>query len=119
MRQPSLLTRNARIQLDEAIKALTNDLRYASTTIQADLDRFQRQKVGDIREMCLDFSRFHKEWAMKVSISSGLAGVFLFPISLMLTTGLMRRTWPCGRKPRLRSMPLPTTEPILEATGLP
>ncbi|KAG0656233.1 Sorting nexin, cytoplasm-to-vacuole targeting pathway/endosomal sorting [Rhodotorula mucilaginosa] len=58
-------TREQINQLDEAIKALTNDLRYASTTIQADLDRFQRQKVGDIREMCLDFSRFHKEWAMK------------------------------------------------------
>ncbi|GAA5990219.1 hypothetical protein JCM10908_005879 [Rhodotorula pacifica] len=58
-------TREQINQLDEAIKALTNDLRYASTTIQGDLDRFQRQKVGDIREMCLDFSRFHKEWAMK------------------------------------------------------
>lgn len=56
-------------QLDDAIKALTSDLRWASSTIQADLDRFQRQKVGDLREMCLDFSTFHKEWAEKVRAS--------------------------------------------------
>ncbi|BGP56671.1 Sorting nexin, cytoplasm-to-vacuole targeting pathway/endosomal sorting [Rhodotorula sphaerocarpa] len=37
-------TREQINQLDEAIKALTSDLRYASTTIQGDLDRFQRQK---------------------------------------------------------------------------
>ncbi|GAA5992497.1 hypothetical protein JCM11641_001914 [Rhodosporidiobolus odoratus] len=58
-------TREQINQLDGAIKGLTADLRFASTTIQSDLDRFQRQKVGDIREMCLDFSRFHKEWAEK------------------------------------------------------
>lgn len=55
-------------QLDEALKALTTDLRFASHTIQADLDRFQRQKVADIREMCLEFSTFHREWAAKVSV---------------------------------------------------
>lgn len=53
-------------QLDEALKALTQDLRHASQTIQSDLDRFQRQKVTDIKEMCLDFARFHREWAAKV-----------------------------------------------------
>ncbi|GAA5958855.1 hypothetical protein JCM3765_000758 [Sporobolomyces pararoseus] len=58
-------TREQINQLDDAIKALTTDLRWASSTIQADLDRFQRQKVGDLREMCLDFSTFHKEWAEK------------------------------------------------------
>ncbi|GAA5907451.1 PX and BAR domain-containing protein [Sporobolomyces salmoneus] len=58
-------TREQINQLDDAIKALTSDLRWASSTIQADLDRFQRQKVGDLREMCLDFSTFHKEWAEK------------------------------------------------------
>lgn len=58
-------TREQINQLDDAIKALTTDLRWASSTIQADLDRFQRQKVGDLREMCLDFATFHKEWAEK------------------------------------------------------
>ncbi|GAA6003629.1 hypothetical protein JCM10207_003517 [Rhodosporidiobolus poonsookiae] len=58
-------TREQINQLDGAIKALTADLRFASQTIQQDLDRFQRQKVGDLREMCLDFSKFHKDWAEK------------------------------------------------------
>ncbi|KAK4698643.1 sorting nexin-41/42, partial [Phenoliferia sp. Uapishka_3] len=58
-------TREAINDLDEALKALTQDLRHASQTIQSDLDRFQRQKVTDIKEMCLDFARFHREWAAK------------------------------------------------------
>ena len=56
-------------QLEEGLKVLTTDLRWASQTIQSDLDRFQRQKVGDLRDMCLDFARFHKEWANQVSLS--------------------------------------------------
>lgn len=48
------------------------DLRFASQTIQSDLDRFQRQKVADIRQMCLEFSTFHRDWAIKVSSFSAL-----------------------------------------------
>ncbi|KDE05341.1 hypothetical protein MVLG_04256 [Microbotryum lychnidis-dioicae p1A1 Lamole] len=58
-------TRESIAQLDAGIKALTADLRYASSTIQADLDRFQRQKVNDLREMCVDLSKAHREWAQK------------------------------------------------------
>ncbi|ORY74081.1 hypothetical protein BCR35DRAFT_306879 [Leucosporidium creatinivorum] len=58
-------TRESINQLDAALKALTQDLRYASTTIQADLDRFQRQKVADLKEMCIDYAKFHREWAAK------------------------------------------------------
>jgi sorting nexin-41/42 len=43
------------------------DLKYSSSTIQADLDRFQRQKVADIREMCLAMARSHRDWCKKVS----------------------------------------------------
>ncbi|EGU11239.1 Sorting nexin-41 [Rhodotorula toruloides ATCC 204091] len=74
-------TREQINQLDDAIKALTGDLRFASVTIQSDLDRFQRQKVGDIREMCLDFANFHKEWASKVR-SVPLVAVILPPTHL-------------------------------------
>ncbi len=63
------LSRFVGLQLEEALKALTTDLRWASQTIQSDLDRFQRQKVGDLRDMCLDFARFHKEWANQVRSS--------------------------------------------------
>ena len=55
-------------QLDAALKALTQDLRYASTTIQNSLDRFQRQKVIDLKEMIVCFATFHQEWIDKVSL---------------------------------------------------
>jgi hypothetical protein len=55
-------TRESINQLEASIQAITSDLRYANQMIQADLDRFQRQKVGDFREMGLNFSKFHIDW---------------------------------------------------------
>lgn len=51
--------------LEEGLRAAAADLRYCSQTIQADLDRFQRQKVADLKEMCLSFARFHIELSKK------------------------------------------------------
>lgn len=51
--------------LESSIDAITSDLRYANQMIQADLDRFQRQKVGDLKEMCTSFSSFHVEMCKK------------------------------------------------------
>lgn len=42
------------------------DLKYSSSTIQADLDRFQRQKVADLREMAINMARSHRDWCKKV-----------------------------------------------------
>lgn len=47
--------------LEEGLHAAAADLKYCSQTIQADLDRFQRQKVADLKEMCLSFARLHIE----------------------------------------------------------
>lgn len=58
-------TRENISHLEQGVTATANDLRYASQYIQADLDRFQRQKVADLREMSLDFARLHKEWCEK------------------------------------------------------
>ncbi|KAI5477618.1 sorting nexin-41 [Pseudohyphozyma bogoriensis] len=58
-------TRESIHELDDALKALTSDLQFASRTIQSDLDRFQRQKVNDIKEMCVDFAKFHRDWSSK------------------------------------------------------
>ncbi|TIB69187.1 hypothetical protein E3P77_00697 [Wallemia ichthyophaga] len=44
-------TRESIQGLESALEASTYDVSYTSQTIQADLDRFQRQKVADIREM--------------------------------------------------------------------
>lgn len=58
-------TRDSITQLENSIQFITLDLRYANQMIQADLDRFQRQKVTDIREMCTASTNFHKEWCSK------------------------------------------------------
>jgi sorting nexin-41/42 len=53
------------IQLEDALHLAAQDVKYASSTIQADLDRFQRQKVADIREMAIAMARSHREWCKK------------------------------------------------------
>lgn len=58
-------TRESIQNLEAGVQATRADLRYASQVIQADLDRFQRQKVTDLKEMSLDFVRIHKEWCSK------------------------------------------------------
>lgn len=49
--------------LEEGLSLTANDLHYATTAIQADLDRFQRQKVSDLKDMMLDFAKMHREFA--------------------------------------------------------
>jgi hypothetical protein len=49
--------------------ASEQDLKYASNTLQADLDRFQRQKVADMRQMAIQLATVHKEWCRQVGLS--------------------------------------------------
>ncbi|SNX87108.1 related to SNX41 - sorting nexin, mediate distinct retrieval pathways from endosomes [Melanopsichium pennsylvanicum] len=49
--------------LEEGLSLTANDLHYATTAIQADLDRFQRQKVSDFKDMMLNFAKMHREFA--------------------------------------------------------
>lgn len=56
-------------QLEEALDLTEKDLRYATLAIQADLDRFQRQKVKDMRNMALDFAKVHREFC-RVNLES-------------------------------------------------
>lgn len=44
------------------MQASAQDLKYASTTLQADLDRFQRQKVADLKNLAIQLSTIHREW---------------------------------------------------------
>lgn len=55
-------TRETISQLEDAQHLTAQDLKYSSSTIQADLDRFQRQKVADLREMCISMARAHRDW---------------------------------------------------------
>ncbi|KAE9393451.1 hypothetical protein BT96DRAFT_967182 [Gymnopus androsaceus JB14] len=52
-------------QLEDALHLAAQDLKYSSSTIQADLDRFQRQKVADIREMAISMAKSHRDWCKK------------------------------------------------------
>jgi len=58
-------TRETISQLEDALHLSAQDLKYASSTIQADLDRFQRQKVADLRESAISMARSHREWCKK------------------------------------------------------
>ncbi|EIN06112.1 hypothetical protein PUNSTDRAFT_54425 [Punctularia strigosozonata HHB-11173 SS5] len=58
-------TRETISNLEDALHLSAQDLKYASSTIQADLDRFQRQKVADLREMCISMARAHRDWCKK------------------------------------------------------
>jgi sorting nexin-4 len=58
-------TRETISQLEDALHLSAQDLKYSSSTIQADLDRFQRQKVADLREMTISMARIHRDWCKK------------------------------------------------------
>ncbi|KAH8921283.1 hypothetical protein BT69DRAFT_1221721 [Atractiella rhizophila] len=58
-------TRDTITQLQQATESAEDDLRYCSQTIQADLDRFQRQKVSDLKRMTLAFAQMHRQWCAK------------------------------------------------------
>lgn len=60
-------TRDNISQLEDSLQASAQDLKYASTTLQADLDRFQRQKVADLRQMSIQLAMAHREWCQQVS----------------------------------------------------
>lgn len=58
-------TREAISQLEDALHLTAQDVKYSSVTIQGDLDRFQRQKVADFREMAISMARSHRDWCRK------------------------------------------------------
>ncbi|KAF8630736.1 hypothetical protein AX17_005331 [Amanita inopinata Kibby_2008] len=58
-------TRETISQLEDALHLSAQDLKYSCSTIQADLDRFQRQKVADFREMSISMARSHRDWCKK------------------------------------------------------
>jgi len=58
-------TRETIAQLEEALHLSAADLKYSCNAIQGDLDRFQRQKVADLREMCIAMAKSHRDWAKK------------------------------------------------------
>lgn len=66
-------TRDTITQLEEALKAASGDLKAASQTIQVDLDRFQRMKVADLRDMLIALAKVHIAYCEKVCRTGYLA----------------------------------------------
>ncbi|KAH8832453.1 hypothetical protein DL96DRAFT_1582155 [Flagelloscypha sp. PMI_526] len=58
-------TRESISQLEDALHLAAQDLKYSSSTIQADLDRFQRMKVRDLKFMTIEMAQAHREWCKK------------------------------------------------------
>ena len=53
------------LKLQEAIEYTAQDLAYTNKTIQASLDRFQRIKVQDIKQLMLDLARMQRAYCSK------------------------------------------------------
>ncbi|KAF9163550.1 Sorting nexin, cytoplasm-to-vacuole targeting pathway/endosomal sorting [Actinomortierella ambigua] len=58
-------TRDAIVQLEDQLETTNADLDKISRAIQADLDRFQRQKIKDLREILLAYAKAHQKWCQK------------------------------------------------------
>ncbi|GBB97663.1 hypothetical protein RclHR1_03030007 [Rhizophagus clarus] len=58
-------TREYIIQLEEAKVTTADDLKNISVSIQDDLDRFQRQKIRDLRDMLINYAKNHVTWCKK------------------------------------------------------
>jgi len=87
---PIILIDAARQKLEDGLHLAAQDLKYSSSTIQADLDRFQRQKVADIREMTISMAKSHRDWCKKVCL--------IFCWYPTLSQIAKRRTWRPGKR---------------------
>lgn len=54
--------------LGEGVQLGEKDVKYVTDTIQASLDRFQRLKVADLRQMVLDCARLHRDLCYNVCL---------------------------------------------------
>ncbi|KAF9102362.1 Sorting nexin, cytoplasm-to-vacuole targeting pathway/endosomal sorting [Mortierella sp. AM989] len=58
-------TKDAIAQLEEQLETTNVDLDNISRAIQGDLDRFQRQKIKDLRDVLLEYAKAHQRWCQK------------------------------------------------------
>ncbi|KAK3805596.1 MAG: hypothetical protein J3Q66DRAFT_319804 [Benniella sp.] len=58
-------TREAIAQLEDQLETTNADLDKISRAVQGDLDRFQRQKIKDLKEILLAYARAHQAWCKK------------------------------------------------------
>ncbi|GAB5587093.1 Sorting nexin [Umbelopsis nana] len=58
-------TKDAVVQLEQALQITRKDLVDISANTQADLDRFQRQKIRDLRDMLIAYAKVHVKYCEK------------------------------------------------------
>ncbi|KAJ2958959.1 hypothetical protein NQZ79_g5541 [Umbelopsis isabellina] len=58
-------TKDAVAQLEQALQVTRKDLVDISADTQADLDRFQRQKIRDLRDMLIAYAKVHVKYCEK------------------------------------------------------
>jgi hypothetical protein len=52
--------------LEQALQVTRKELVDVSANTQADLDRFQRQKIRDLRDMLIAYAKVHVKYCEKV-----------------------------------------------------
>jgi sorting nexin-4 len=53
-------------QLEEALELTRDDLAGISKDVQADLDRFQNEKIQDLKEMLIAYAKAHIRYCQQV-----------------------------------------------------
>lgn len=60
------MSKDAMVVLQEALDITKTDLTAISTELQADLDRFQTEKIQDMRDMLIAYAKIHIRYCQKV-----------------------------------------------------
>ncbi|KAG0005530.1 Sorting nexin, cytoplasm-to-vacuole targeting pathway/endosomal sorting, partial [Modicella reniformis] len=58
-------TKDAITQLEDQLETTNADLDKISRAVQGDLDRFQRQKIRDLRDVLVEYAKAHQTWCRK------------------------------------------------------
>lgn len=62
------MSKDAMGVLQEALEITSTDLTAISTELQADLDRFQTEKIQDMRDMLIAYAKIHIRYCQKVLV---------------------------------------------------
>ncbi|KII85816.1 hypothetical protein PLICRDRAFT_115010 [Plicaturopsis crispa FD-325 SS-3] len=58
-------SRETILQLEDVLHLSAHDLKYVSSTMQADLNRYQVQKTADLLDMAVRMATSHRDWCQK------------------------------------------------------
>lgn len=91
-------------QLQQALEITRKDLAGASLDLQAELDRFQHEKIKDLRNMLIAYAKVHIQYCKQVSDGRDTMVQDIHECCVF-------RIWDHGKRPVLRLTRFP---PLLE-----